>query len=482
MCLCIVILSFASISLLNSHVQQVQVPTSYYPSSRKNYSRSRSENDTNSRPSAHETKLCAQMRLILRSTFPLDVLEPIYCDPGQYTQCGADQESLVWFLVGGHLRSFADKLGNFESFVKPAKCFFLVFYIRYEVESTTSSWWKATANSSEHGEDAVAILQDLFLVEGSWLKTVNYAFFAISQGEKGGDPHDVFNGLWLFQQLLERRYNLHDTHALFVKMRPDLLFSHSPNYGQLRKTAKVYTNVSRTTPQRERDHTMRGFVLFLRHDTSEFTVLDPSEMFWVCNRYFFESLFHHKAPHDVLERKAIFSTEFNPFFEGPTAGCCMEHQNSQSFVPNQTCGTTSDGTFASLLVFRPNRLGMHVFFIREDFKVHILRRGGDFSSAVNRPGQVALVKPEEYHNRSLDLTLNVTQVVAGVESYCNDYCFLQTQSGYFCQPYRNSTSIPLQAETHHVGGYNFHTLDRNSMISAVLGSLIVDSNISTRPH
>jgi hypothetical protein len=382
--------------------------------------------------------------------------------------------------VGGHLRSFADKLGNFESFVKPAKCFFLVFYIRYDVESTTSSWWKEATTNSSKQEDAVAILHDLFSVEGSWLRTVNYALFAISQGEKGGDPHDVFNGLWLFQQLLERRYDLHDTHALFVKMRPDLLFSHSPNYGQLRKTAKVYTNASGMTPKRE--HAKRGFALFLRHGASEFTVQDPSEMFWVCNRYFFESLFHHKARHDALKGKAIFSTEFNPFFEGPTAGCCMEYQNSYSFVPNQTCGTTSDGTFASLLVFRPNRLGMHVFFIREDFKVHILRRSGDFSTAVNRPGQVALVEPEEYHNRTLDLTLNVTQVVAGVESYCNDYWFLQKQIGHFFHPYRNSTSIPSQAKTHHVGGYSFHTLVRKSMISAVLGSLVVDSNVSTRPH
>jgi hypothetical protein len=314
-------------------------------------------------------------------------------------------EEKVWFLIAGHLRSLSQRLLNLEGFIKPAKCYFLVVYTRDEWESTTKAWWKnasSSSSSSSHTHDIFPEIRELFASQ-EWLKSANYALAVTSISNTGGSQADVFGGVWLLQRMTEQFYGLSTGEAdVFVKLRPDLLFSHTLHYSRLTKLAAEYS--SRLTEHRQcsnpsscsqtwRAQTSRasGFGFFVRHESSGYIKDDPSELFWVANKAFMEALFQTKTNSTCGSDDPAYSGCFDAFWQPVSASC-------------STC-------YVNYLIHRPNRLGHDVFYIGGKLKIHILRMNGDFHSAINRPGDQLLASPHRTPLDVVDITTDVLHVM-----------------------------------------------------------------------
>lgn len=307
------------------------------------------------------------------------------------------EEGMVWLLLGGHLRTFEKNLLNVEKFIQPAGCFFIVIYTRQELESTTKAWWKNASEADVAENNSTTVLDRLFSFH-PWLSQTPFAYAVVSHDTEAGQ-NDVFDGLWLLQKYAQSHLGIQPMDSdVFIRSRPDLLYSHTLDYSRLRNLA--YRKINLDITEESQLIGKPGYAFLVRHESKHFVVFDPSELFWIGNLGYFESLY---APVKAQP------TNFTSFYDGPNHGCCTKQ--------TRDCEKT---TFFSRLVFRPNRLGQNIYFIRGDIKIHIHRLSGDRGTSINRPGNSVLTSPARDSLEILDVTREALQVLNGLESHCVD--------------------------------------------------------------
>ena len=346
---------------------------------------------------------------------------------------GCSVDSTIWFLVGGHLRGFETQLANFESFVRPAGCYVIAFYVRDKMDHESPAWWRnESANLPKHP----AVSRDLCRISNT-LRDSTCAFAIVTQQKDAVDQADVFGGLWLLQRLMSEIHDIPSrAEDIFIRTRPDLLYSHTLSYPRLRALAHNYAHhrggVNSTFDHNNVSTTGRspvGFGFLMRHEAKAYNIYDPSELFWVGNKMFFDSLF---PPCDDLpdQDPVLYETRDAFRFCGPVHGCCLHNlsKNSSASIPNN-CGTNA---YTHLLLFRPNRAGCDVFFIREEFKIHIRRLTGGYAASINRPSKVSAVNPNPIKLDVLDISKDSVRVIGGLDTQCVDSNLEQvlTRNGY----------------------------------------------------
>lgn len=307
---------------------------------------------------------------------------------------------IVWFLVAGHFRSFETKLPNFRAFVEPAGCFILIFYLRHVYEnSAETSLWKV--DDQENITKPVWTSMEYIFNSEPWFRDVNYAYATVIHDNIAGQ-RDCFEGVHLLQTLTEEAMCRGASHAysdVFVRTRPDLLFSHTLDYNRLLLLASELHKKSTRASVETRIEKHRGFAFYLRADTQRFYAFDPSEALIISSRSYFTQF-----PSGPFTRHGV----------EPVDSCCFSNLNSTEYTPGQDC--TWHG---QQLIFGPNRLFQDTYFIREGFRVHFLRLNtADYTHSNPINGNIHTVHPLTPVLGTFDVTKGALHMIGGLDSHC----------------------------------------------------------------
>ncbi len=332
----------------------------------------------------------------------------------RYTPC--DTDGTVWFLIGGHLRGFETQLANFEGFVRPSKCFFLIFYVREQLDHTTSAWWHGDDFSlPESVKDVKAsdTLRALFTNVG-WLRHANHAYAVVTQHAEVRERDDVITGPWLLHRLSAQYHNIsYSKKDIFIRTRPDLLYSHTLDYTRLRNLAVRYAKSEKLGNPDSSDKYNSGFGFLIKHETNAFAYWDPSDIFWMGNAAYFKTIFGHSVSSD----DPLLFLKCDSFHHVNSTKGCFSPYLTNKWMPGSEYD--SHQTYEKLLISRPNRLSCATFFVRGEFKIHIRRlHDGSYRAAINRPSNTGSIKLNSTKLSTIDVTKKTVSVVGRANFHC----------------------------------------------------------------
>lgn len=253
------------------------------------------------------------MRYWTERAFGSELVEIAEAGAAPYDECHKKTGQIAWLVLRGHFRSFRQKLPNFTSFIRSAKCLVVLLYTMPTAEASGGAWW-----AQNRGENAKMDLagksstveheQDKKLDVGKWLRKMvgtsseeklfrtNFAY--VIEKRRVDTPHVMHMAGWAFLMEAVRKYvykipvdmtsagvlrappapgTADSTRApqhVIALSRPDLLFSHNLNWTSLFELEESYARVN------------RGFAILTPHDAGKAGGWDPSELFGVGNRFY----------------------------------------------------------------------------------------------------------------------------------------------------------------------------------------------------
>ena len=330
-------------------------------------------------------------------------LQTVSVNFGRYDDCARRNDGkIVLFLLEGHLRTFAKKLPNFHSFINAANpCKFVLIYTRNHMESGGVAWWgdRKKEAGTHFYEHPVQILEN-YVSEHT-----NTAYHVVQESPERLYDTDVCPTALALAVAKGHGININNN-TIVVQTRNDLLFSHTIDFEALRNggMSKIQT---------------RNWIFMARHNVAATGGLDPQEALLVGNLGWFSSKYSYEAL-----KKRYGPSECGGCLS-MTHGPCSPVKNKarqECFSREKKAGGMIGHLWRRRQIFDSVCNDATPLFMNRDMKIHYFRLNGDYATAVQRPGNTALVNPKQpITHGPLDLRKGAAEIFA-FANYASCFC------------------------------------------------------------